>query len=50
LKLGRLFFIGGGVGGLIREEYDNYYNNNPSFLYINDAYRNDANPASGSRC
>ncbi len=40
---GRLFFIGGGAGVVwIREEYDNYYNNNPSFLYINDVYRNDA--------
>jgi hypothetical protein len=39
----RLFFIGGGAGAVwIREEYDNYYNNNPSIIYLNDAYRNDA--------
>lgn len=40
---GRLFFVGAGAGGIwVREEYDNYYNNNPSIIYLNDAYRNDA--------
>ncbi len=39
----RLFFIGAGAGAVwIREEYDNYYNTNPTVIFLNDAYRNDA--------
>ncbi len=36
---GRLFFIGGGVGGVwIREEYDNVYNNSPIGVSYLDGY------------
>jgi hypothetical protein len=36
---GRLFFVGGGAGAVwTREEYDNYYNNNPSGFYYNENY------------
>jgi hypothetical protein len=34
---GRLFFIGAGAGmAWIREEYDNYYNNNPGGIFISN--------------
>lgn len=37
---GRLFFIGGGVGGSwIREENDVFFNNTPTTYYGNDRYR-----------
>lgn len=35
----RLFFVGAGGGTVwIREEYDNYYNNNPGGIFFNENY------------
>ena len=40
---GRLFFIGAGAGTVwIREEYDNYYNNDPGGIYYSDFYRTES--------
>jgi hypothetical protein len=37
---GRLFFIGAGAGAVwIREEYDNYYNDNPGGFYYNENFQ-----------
>jgi hypothetical protein len=38
-NFGRLFFVGAGGGAVwLREEYDNYYNNNPGGIFYNETY------------
>jgi hypothetical protein len=38
-NFGRLFFVGAGAGAVwLREEYDNYYNNNPGGIFFGESY------------
>jgi hypothetical protein len=38
-NFGRLFFVGAGAGAVwLREEYDNYYNNNPGGIFYNENF------------